>query len=153
MVLVTLLHFVTTKEATMNIRYLRSTQDSDYEHNAEATIAITCCDDEIKARVSEWAGSEGWSLHDFSMIAELLGFTLPIFLNEWNSEEKSFVMRSKSKVARIKLRLGDGMDYFSEVEVSEKGRIERYSVFSRDRVFYAMLDSQIEEKAGKTLKS
>ena len=153
MVWVTLLHFVTTKEATMNIRYLRSTQDSDYKHNAEATIAITCCDDEIKACVSKWAGSEGWSLHDFSMIAELLGFTLPISLNEWNSEEKSFTMRSKSKVARIKLRLGDGMDYFSEVEVSEKGRIERYSVFSRDRVFHAMLESQIEEKAGKTLKS
>lgn len=153
MVLVTLLHFVTTKEETMNIRYLRSTKDADYEHNAEAIITITCCDDEIKAYVSKWAWNEGWSLHDFSMIAELLGFTLPISLNEWNSEEKSFSIRSKAKVARIKLRFGDGMDYCSEIEVAEKSRITRYSIFSRNGVFRATLESEIEEKAGKTLKS
>lgn len=137
----------------MDIKYLRTTKDPDYVHDTDVTEPVECCNDEVRAYVCKWAGNEGWSLCDFGTIAELLGFTLPITLDEWNSKEKTFAMKSNTKVARIKLRRGDGMDYFSEMKVANGSRRESYSIYSKDGDFYAMLESVIEEKAGKTLKS
>lgn len=129
------------------------------ERDVATRDQIICDTEELKDFISLWTINEGWEFEDFADFMELIGIKTPVKLSQYDKEKYSFqcVTALNTKMG-ISLVFGDGIDYCSEIRVTEGEEKRCYFINTNDvgqkkSAPKATLQSRNIKRNGKELES
>lgn len=89
--------------------------------------AVACDTVELKELITRWTQNEGWEFGDFATFVELTGVKTPIKLSELDEKKHSFkCVTALNTEVTISIRFGDGIEFCSEIRITEGEETRRY---------------------------